>query len=187
MDTITSANKFVKSLSNLSNSSSSSTRQLGEEDIEALLVNRHSQMRHLLILDSALGNFMGDKIMRAREDGSFAGVAFATDESPPDQPRFRGLRFQITVLYVGLFDPLPAWENSLVPPISSTSLLADIMHCPGKKGIDVSRILEKQVSRHSCNVFDIPAGVGDGGGENEGPSGVHAYFENLNPGYVRRR
>ena len=31
------------------------------------------------------------------------------------------------------------------------------------------------------------AGTGDGGGENEGHLGVHAHFENLNPGYVRHR
>ena len=61
------------------------------------------------------------------------------------------------------------------------------MHCPGKKGVDVSRILEKQLSRLGLNPFDVIAGTGDGGGENEGHSGVHAYFENLNPGYVRRR
>jgi hypothetical protein len=61
------------------------------------------------------------------------------------------------------------------------------MHCPGKKGVDVSRIIEKQLARLGLNCFDVTAGTGDGGGENEGQHGVHAYFENLNPGYVRRR
>ena len=33
----------------------------------------------------------------------------------------------------------------------------------------------------------MTAGTGDGGGENEGHQGLHAYFENLNPGYARRK
>jgi hypothetical protein len=61
------------------------------------------------------------------------------------------------------------------------------MHCPGKKGTDVSRVIEKQLGRVGLNCFDVVSGTGDGGGENEGHLGVHAHFENLNPGYVRRR
>ena len=34
------------------------------------------------------------------------GVALATDESPPKQPRFRGLNFQITIMYFGVFFPV---------------------------------------------------------------------------------
>jgi hypothetical protein len=41
------------------------------------------------------------------------------------------------------------------------------MHCPGKKGVDVSRIIEKQLARLGLNCFDVTAGTGDGGGENE--------------------
>ena len=61
------------------------------------------------------------------------------------------------------------------------------MHCAGNKGTCVSRILDRQLGRVGLNTYDIVAGTGDGGGENEGHQGVHAYFENLNPGYVRRR
>ena len=61
------------------------------------------------------------------------------------------------------------------------------MHCPGKKGVDVCRVIEKQLARVGMNCFDVVAGTGDGGGENEGHQGVHAHFENLSPGYVRRR
>lgn len=110
-----------------------------------------------------------------------------TDESPPSQPRFRGLRFQITVMFWGTFLPLEAWEHQDDPPILKTSCLGDISHCPGKKGIDVSRVLEKQLARVGLNCYDVVSGTGDGGGENEGQHGVHAHFENLNPGYVRRR
>ena len=37
------------------------------------------------------------------------------------------------------------------------------------------------------NCFDVVSCTGDGGGENEGHQGIHAHFENLTPGYVRRR
>eukprot|EP00972_Heterocapsa_arctica_P083526 12307617-Heterocapsa_arctica.AAC.1 len=60
------------------------------------------------------------------------------------------------------------------------------MHCPGKKGVDVSRIIDKQLTRLGLNPFDVVSCTGDGGGENEGHHGVHAYFEEFNPGYVRR-
>ena len=127
---------------------------------------------------------ISESLLKLREEGKFAGVALVTDESPPSQPRFRGLRFQITVFYFGTWLDLHLWETSEDPPILKTILLADIMHCPGKKGIDVSRIIEKQLARLGLNCFDVTAGTGDGGGENEGHEGVHAYFENLNPGYV---
>ena len=51
----------------------------------------------------------------------------------------------------------------------------------------MSRIVEKQLGRLGLSCFDVVPGTGDGGGENEGQQGVRAYFENLNPGYVRRR
>ena len=111
----------------------------------------------------------------------------ATDEGPPSQPRFRGFRFQITVMYLGSFDVMSKWNSCRDPPITKSTCLADITHCPGKKGVDVSRIIERQLARLGLNAYDVVSGTGDGGGENEGHQGVHAYFENLNPGYVRRR
>ena len=143
--------------------------------------------RHLLILDGAVDRLAAENLFKAREAGSFAGVAVATDESPPSQPRFRGLRFQVTVFYFGTYKALREWSSCDAPPILKSTCLADIMHCPGKKGVDVSRIIEKQLGRLGLNCFDVVSGTGDGGGENEGHQGVHAYFENLNPGYVRRR
>jgi len=115
------------------------------------------------------------------------GVALVSDESPPSQPRFRGLRFQITVFYWGAWKDLSQWEACEDPPIQVSTSMADIMHCPGKKGVDVSRIIEKQLARFGMSCSGVTAGIGDGGGESEGHQGVHAYFENLNPGYVRRR
>ena len=157
------------------------------DDISDLLFSRQTLMSHMLVLDGALDRLSSDVLFQKREEGVLAGVALATDESPPSQPRFRGLRFQITVMYVGTFPPLESWESSATPPILCTSVLGGLMHCPGKKGTDVSRILEKQLNRVGLNCWDVVSCTGDGGGENEGSQGVHAHFETLSPGYVRRR
>ena len=90
-------------------------------------------------------------------------------------------------MYWGAFAPVAQWESSIDPPIQGTTSLGDIMHCPGKKGSDVSRVLEQQLARQGLNAYDVASGTGDGGGENEGHQGLHAYFEDLSPGYVRRR
>ena len=156
-------------------------------NLEDSLLHMESLRRHMLLLDGALDRYMSDELYMKREKGTLAGVALATDESPPRQARFGGLRFQITVVYVGTFVPEAEWDNLADPPINSTSILGDIMHCPGKKGVDVNRVLEKQISRLGLNVHDVVTCTGDGGGENEGHQGVHAHLENLNPGYVRRR
>ena len=158
-----------------------------ETQIKDILVSRQNLQKHLLYLDGALDKAMSDAVFELRENQRFAGVALATDESPPSQPRFRGLRFQITVLYYGAFRPVQDWELSETPPLEVHTALGDITHCPGKRGVDVSRIIEKQLSRVGLNCFDVVSCTGDGGGENEGSSGIHAHFEDLNPGYVRRR
>ena len=75
-------------------------------DIDEVRVSRQSLAQHLLLLDGAVDRFVSDLLFRHREDGSWAGVAVATDESPPKQPRFRGLRFQITVMYLGIVPPV---------------------------------------------------------------------------------
>ena len=175
--------KFLKSLGIVSSSTGGSL----DDELDDFLVQRQKLGHHLLMLDGALDRLMADQLLDLRESEAFAGVAMATDESPPQQPRFRGLRFQIGVMYYGTFAPQALWESSSRPPITSTQILGDIMHCPGKKGIDVSKILEKQLARVGLSPFDVVSCTGDGGGENEGSSGVHAHFEHLNPGYVRRR
>jgi hypothetical protein len=179
--TVESAGDLIQMLSPKT-SSPCSTYKVSDD-----LVDRTQLLRHLILLDGAVDRYASDKLLTLREEGRIAGVALVTDESPPSQPRFRGLRFQITVFYWGTYLDLSKWESKQDPPIVVTTCLADIMHCPGKKGVDVSRIIEKQLARLGLNCFDVTAGTGDGGGENEGQHGVHAYFENLNPGYVRRR
>ena len=141
----------------------------------------------MLLLDGAVDRCMAENLAQCRHCGKFAGVAVATDESPPSQPQFRGFRFQITVFYIGLYVDSRHWNSCEDPPIISKNLLADIMHCPGKKGVDASRVIDKQLGRIGCTCFDVCSVTGDGGGENEGHQGVHAYFENLNTRYVRRK
>ena len=158
-----------------------------EQDLNDALVSRQTLGKHLLILDGAMDRWASDKWFHLRQEGLLAGCALATDESPPKQPRFRGLRFQITVMYVGAFKPPAQWETSEDPPILKNLCLCDIMHCPGKKGIDVSNIITKQLARHGLNCLDVVSCTGDGGGENEGRAGIHAHFEGLHSGYVRRR
>ena len=164
-----------------------STHNSSPSDIEDQLAHRTTLGRHLCILDGAVDRCVSDLLLQHREHDRLAGVAVATDESPPGAPRFRGLRFQITLIYWGTFLPFDAWETSVEPPIRVSSCLGDLCHCPGKKGVDVSRVIEKQLSRLGLNCFDVCSGTGDGGSENEGHLGVHAHFENMNPGYVRRR
>ena len=156
-------------------------------ELHEALVTRHTLMRHLLLLDGAVDRVITDKLYTLREQGNLAGVALATDESPPAQARFRGLRFQITVIYTGFFVPQAEWMSSSDPPIRVSTTLGDICHCPGKKGIDVAHVLDKQLGRLGLNCFDVVSCTGDGGGENEGLQGVHAHFENFASGYVRRR
>ena len=47
--------------------------------------------------------------------------------------------------------------------------------------------MEQQLGRQGLNCYDVVSCTGDGGGENEGAQGIHAFFEHLNEGYVRRR
>ena len=74
------------------------------QDTMDSLVGYTSQYLHMLLLDGALDRWVGELIFQKRGEGCFAGFGFASDEIPPSQPRFRGLRFQITVLCMG---PLP--------------------------------------------------------------------------------
>jgi hypothetical protein len=151
-DTVKAAGKLIENLISVPGSSGDLPEGPCLEDI---LVGRHTLMKHTLLLDGAIDRCTSDEILDAREQNNFAGVALATDESPPSQPRFLGLRFQITVMYLGKYDPPDMWEGRTAPPISRTSMLADIMHCPGKKGTDVSRVLEKQLARVGLNAYDV--------------------------------
>ena len=110
------------------------------ENLEKLM-GRHALARHAILLDGALDRWNSEVLYSKRETEDFAGVAAATDESPPSAPRFRGLRFQVSVFYFGVFLDMSRW-NSCADPIQERTCLADLLNCPGKKGVDVNRNLE---------------------------------------------
>ena len=152
--TLCSASRLLESLS----SECCTTSDVGD-----LLASRYTLGKHLLILDGAVDRWTSEHLLKLREEGTLAGVAMVTDESPPSQPRFRGIRFQITVIYWGTYLPESSWESSADPPIVVTTCMGDICHCPGKKGVDVSRVTEKQLSRVGLNGFDVCYVTGYGG------------------------
>ncbi len=142
--------------------------------------------RHLLWLDDALDCWLRDRIA-AERGATFFGAALATDESPPSQPRFRGLRFQVTFLYIPMVPSVDTWDAWESPPLRVEPYLCDICNCPGKDGATVVGVVEKQLARVGLSSADMLSGTGDGGGENEGAGGVHQHMERTSPGDVRRR
>jgi len=54
-------------------------------------------------------------------------------------------------MYWGTFLLVEDWGRSAHPPILKRSRLGDIMHCPGKKGVDVCRAIDKQLARVGIN------------------------------------
>ena len=100
-------------------------RLRGSEMVEASLAvddlfSRDALRRHLRVLDAALDAWQRQEWSRRRDaDPEGWGLAVATDESPPSQPRFGGLRFQVTLVYAPLWKPEETWDDSLDPPWTS--------------------------------------------------------------------
>ena len=185
------ANKI--SAKHMANTLADSQRVLARahgSDAEALSValSRQALNSHMLHLDSALDAWQLQIWQRRCEaDPDGWALALATDESPPDQPRFGGLRFQVTIVYAPVWRADDTWDDSPDPPLDTDEVMADICHCPGKDGRTVMAVLDKQLRRLGQSRFDVVSVVGDGGGENEGASGIHATMEAEVPGFVRRR
>jgi hypothetical protein len=155
----------------------------------AFPVPRYTIGRHCLLLDEAHDMLLAEKLAAARGH-SFFGMGFCTDESPPSEPRFTGLRFQISYVYIPLIAPASTWGSERYdrkPPLTSDHHLLDIIHCPAKDGATVMHALDLQLSRIGCSRLDLVSGTGDGGGENEGGSGIHGLIERENGLYIRRR
>ena len=72
-------------------------------------------------------------------------------------------------------------------PISVEKICCDIMNVEHKTGRATYDVILRQLDRFGLTQYDIVAGVGDGGGENEGTQGAHALFEESEPTYVRQR
>ena len=181
------ADVLIKQLKEKSKTSDNLDDSDLDDSLEGMLVSRQSLSKHLFVIDCALDSFISDDLYEQRLAGRFGGVCIATDESPPSEPRFRGLRFQITMLYIPVFEPREQWENFNEPPMRTRCLLADILHSPGKKGVDLLKVLDKQLGRFGLSRADVIGGVADAGGENIGQSGLHAALEEANPSYVGRR
>ena len=81
-ETFTSAASLVASLSG----SSSSQESLLDPNV----VSRSTLKRGLLLLDGGVDRCLSDSLWILREQGRFAGVAMATDESPPSSQDFEG-------------------------------------------------------------------------------------------------
>ena len=125
---------------------------------------------------------------QATERGEHYAVAFTTDESPPSEPRFAGLRFQITFVHVLFYKPVEEWQHYITEhPFVRTKSLCDIMHVPEKTGIGTLNVLMTQFERKGIYQSDIVSASTDGGGENEGHGGIHRIMETANDSYVRRR
>ena len=153
--------------------------------------SRHTHARAIPCIADSLDMNLKQIISNSRVDGSFMGLGFETDESPPAGKQFAGLRFQITIAYAAFIPPASEWGKSewvAKAPIEIRKLLCDIVNAPAKDGATVAKIVSLQLERLGCSLLDVVSGSSDGGGENEGRKfGVHATLEESSPLYIRRR
>ena len=128
--------------------------------------------------------------LQAREDGTYHGSSFVSDESPPSANRYTGLRFQITQVYTLWFDDVATWESpqyNEAYPFKRERRLQDIMNVPLKTGSATLEVICQQTSRQGVHITDYNSAAGDGGGENEGEFGVHSLISAANEEYVHKR
>ena len=154
------------------------------------IIDGYDALRSAPWLCDAVEAHLKHRLADARENGSFVGCGFETDESPPSGPKWAGLRFQISIAYFGFIPPADEWDRpewSEQPPIKCIRHLCDIINAPGKDGATVAKIVTMQLARMGCSLADVVSGSTDGGGENEGCQGAHGLIEEYSPLYVRRR
>ena len=65
----------------------------------------------MLMLDEAIDDLARAHLKKARDDGRFNGFSFCSDESPAQSLRYQGLRFQITLIYGVVFEPVETWDT----------------------------------------------------------------------------
>ena len=115
-----------------------------------------------------------------RKEGRLIGVGFCSDESPPAAPRYAGLRFQITIVYIVVFEAEERWEApdfDSRPPFTREPPLCDVMNAPSKTGKAAFDVIKRQIETKGLSVEEAVSGAGADGGENEGCAGVHAIME----------
>ena len=96
----------------------------------------------------------------------------------------------MTHVYIVYVKPEAEWDSEEFLencPVQVDRFLCDLMHCPGKTGVDVFGIVQRQFNAKGLYLHECMSGVGDGGGENEGSAGIHSIIETENASYVRRR
>lgn len=59
--------------------------------------------------------------------------------------------------------------------------------CNAQDGKALVDVIEKQLSRIACTMADVCSASTDGGGENVGKEGLHAFLQPLGTGCVRKR
>jgi hypothetical protein len=98
---------------------------------------------YLLTLDAAMDSYVGDMITKWRDDNRISGFSWVSDESPPASSRYSGLRFQITWVYIVVYDSLQQWdlpEFEFRMPIARRRFLCDVVNCPGKTGQSICMV-----------------------------------------------
>jgi hypothetical protein len=153
-------------------------------------VTYSSLRRHCLQLEEAIDLRIANRIRQARDNGKLLGCAISSDESPPGETRFCGMRFQITMCHAVFVLPMDEWEHAKFDqkyPINVEHHLCDLNHVPDKTGAATFSVICSQVGRIGVFSGDVVAGASDGGGENMGAEGVHNQFTDQCESYVRRR
>ena len=73
---------------------------------------------------------------------------FTSDESTLEKPLYCGLRFQITLVYTLMYEPLDSWERVRFGdefPFVRQRYMTDIVHAPRKTGSETLLAIEKAI------------------------------------------
>ena len=135
-----------------------------------------------------MSSYESSAIKKDRCDDVHFSVSYSTDESPPGEPRFAGLRFQITYVHILTYEHVSTWNAHITTyPVNRAVELCDVCHVPEKTGAGTMKVLLNQLAAKGVSQYDIVSGTSDGGGEATGQGGLHKIMETFNPSYVPRR
>ena len=126
---------------------------------------------------------------QARNEGTFFGAHYETDEASPDSNKYDGMRFQVTLLYEIKFLHTDVWDSFTDAwPVTRSGSMTDMVHAPHKSGIEATKLFEKQILTKGYMLEDMESGTTDGGSENTGLStGLHAACTAANEHYATLR
>ena len=158
-----------------------------DDEIVNRLMSRFAVQRMMLLYDMALEARNAADVHALRDAGGRVRFSFSTDEAAPAQLRFLGLRFQVTIVYALVYDDRSTWNACNDYPFRRKKHLCDIINCRGKTGGAIIDVVTKQLWRLGYLIEDTVSASSDGGGENEGQSGLHAHLMHRIPSFVPRR